>query len=277
VVALHPNVLPMPANCGDVWLRPSATREVGNYLDLTPPQIVGWQLTTDPVAAVSMLPVDGDASLFEQFTAAAAGTCRTVVDSNSRLQLRGGSMCGGDWPWQGLLSYERTITIEGGERIFTEPLIPIYMRDDGEGTVHIAAVLRHEGENEQVNRWLQYIGPGRRGWRLEPVRVNDEPSERHDEMWEILKNLGDEFLSARHPAMSAREKTAQAEATETEFRDFIKTVPYRTRRWTGSTSSSASTRRGSPSGPSPPTSGRSATRPAAERTAPSSPSSSARR
>lgn len=214
---------------GDMWLRPSATREVGNYLDLTPPAISGWQLSEDVIAKVMPLPVGGSGTIFEQFTDAAQGTSRTVVDTSNRLQLRGGSMCGGDWPWQGLLTYERTMTIEGGERIFTEPMIPIYMRDDPAGTVHIAAVLRHEGDTDQVNKWLAHINPARRGWRLDPVRVSDELPERHDEMWAILKDLGDEFLSARNPGMSAREKTAQAQATETDFRDFIETVPYRTR------------------------------------------------
>lgn len=160
---------------GDVWLRPSATREVGNYLDLTPPTIAGWQVGADVMAQVMPFPVDGTGTIFEQFTDAATGTSRTVVDTGNRLQLRGGSMCGGDWPWQGLLSYERTMTIEGGERIFTEPIIPIYMRDDAAGTVHIAAVLRHEGDTEQVNKWLAHINPASRGWRLDPVRVSDEP------------------------------------------------------------------------------------------------------
>jgi hypothetical protein len=213
---------------GDVWLRPSATRRVGNYLDLAPPAVAGFHVKVDPLQQTQRLPID-TGSLFEQFIAVAESSKSNVVEQHSRLRLAGGTMTGGDWPWGGFLAYEHTVSIDGGERIFNEPQIPIYMREGSDGTVHVSAVLRRSGEYEHAQKWLNSCNPSAHGLHILPVRVSEEPPERHDEFWAILKDLGDEFLIGRNPSMSARERTSATQAAESAFRDFIESVPYRTK------------------------------------------------
>lgn len=211
---------------GDVWLRPSATRQIGNFLDLNPPALAGFRLRPDPLH-LSLAVASG--SLFDEFIKVAEGMTRSVVDTTNQLRLQGCTHCGGEWPWEGHLAYEHTVTIDGGERIFNEPHIPLHVREAADGSVLIAVVLRHAPEFDAAKKWLNACQPANHGWLLSPVRLNEEPPQRHDEFFDILTGLGDEFLIARNPSMSARERTAASEAAETTFRDFIESVPYRTR------------------------------------------------
>jgi hypothetical protein len=185
---------------GRIWLRPSSTRRLGNYLDTTPPMVGGWTIQPDPLGNV-FTAAPGD--LYDKFLAA---TCElTTVPKGRSAALRSPLHADPDdrFDHRGMLTYQSLYTIEGGERLHHEPDVPLYLRR-GDGRVHVMAIMRRDEEKDVVKTWLSIVAMAI-GVSVQPFRIKEDLPERHDELRAIFNRLGDAPLRYRHPEIYQRE------------------------------------------------------------------------
>jgi hypothetical protein len=184
---------------GRVWLRPSATLRLGNYLDMRPPMIGGWTLHPDPLGNVfSATPGD----LYDKFVEA-SGQIAPVGGRDARLRSELCEDPDDRFDHSAVLTYQSLYTIEGGERLHHEPDVRLYFRR-GADAVHAMAVMRRNEEKSVVQNWLTAVA-NVYSMQVKPVHLIDELPERHNQLRQILARLGTAPLAYRHPETFQRE------------------------------------------------------------------------
>jgi hypothetical protein len=223
----------LAAVIGEVWLRPSAVRRMGNYLDLAArPSLAGFTIQVNP----AVTPIAGvtPRSLLEHFREVTEDTKRQEVERTRRLKLDTSSFDADDpWPWHGLLSYEHVYALAGGERIVTEAQIPLRARETADGDVDVAAVLRRRNEFEAVSTYLHSgLTPSKKNWLVAPVGLPAEAADRAQAFVNLLAgftSVGDAKRVA-NPEVHRRELAVgeESKASSDRFLAVMKQAPYRT-------------------------------------------------
>jgi|GEM_PF-5221900 len=183
---------------GRIWLRPSAYRRMGNYLDMKPQSVAGYRLFPSPFGQMTL----SSTPLYDQFVAAAEELRGQTVESQREIRLlgNGADEAGIGWTWSGLIAYCSVFDLVGGERIKSEAHIPVYARND-DGGVEIAAVLRKPQDLSVVERWLHAgCEPSRRGWHAVPISLPHDEPERSAAIKTLLQAIGgSDLLAVNHP------------------------------------------------------------------------------
>jgi hypothetical protein len=218
---------------GEVWLRPSASRRMGNFLDTNIRHAAGgFRLQRAP--NVRPLPGTVPANLFEHFRQVAETTKRKVVDNPRKLALAGCEYDDSEaWPWHGWLSYERPYTFEGGYRVVNEWTIHVHARQAPNGDVDIAAVLNRPQEFEAVQKWLNDgCRPTMHGWLTPTVGLPADAASRAEAFASVLNNFtAAEVLKVTDPDIHPREQTTDAISAAKQrdaFLTVMKQAPYKT-------------------------------------------------
>jgi hypothetical protein len=218
---------------GELWMLPSASRGLGNYLDLNQRAgLAGFRLQRDP--RVTSLPGTTPASLLDHFREVADATKRHVVDNDRKLKLHTCSYEPDDpWPWHGMLSYEHVYALAGGERTLNEAHIQLRAREAVNGEVDIAVVVQRPNEYEAAKTWLHSgCQPGNHSWLVSSVGLPTEPADRGEALVNLLDGFSvGETLRVSNPDVHPRERTVgEAEPEERNpFLELMKQAPYRTK------------------------------------------------
>jgi hypothetical protein len=185
---------------GRIWLRPSSTRRLGNFLDMTPPMIGGWTIVPDPVGNVfSAAP----GKLYDKFVEATGELAAVAKGREAGLRSPLHPDPDDRFDHRGMLTYQSLYTIEGGQRLHYEPEVPLYLRRE-DGRVHVMAIMRRDEEKDVVKSWLQAAAASI-GLLAQPFRLKEDLPERHDELRAIFTRLGDAPLRYRHPEIFQQE------------------------------------------------------------------------
>ena len=207
---------------GRIWLRPSSTRRLGNFLDMTPPMIGGWTIAPDPVGNVFSA-VPGD--IYDKFVDATGELAAVAKGRNAALRSPLRADPDDRFDHRGVLTYHSLYTIEGGERLHHEPDVPLYLRR-GDGRVHVMAIMRRDEEKDVVRSWLN-AAAGTIGLLVQPFRLKEDLPERHDELRAIFKRLGDAPLRFRHPEIFQQEG-GKAPASGAKYHEYRRSGSDRT-------------------------------------------------
>lgn len=216
----------------EVWLRPSANRRLGNYLDLNQRVgVAGFRIERHP--SVLSLPGSVPENLLEHFAKVAEGTKRKVVDKDRNLELATCSFeADRDWPWHGTLAYDHVYALAGGERIVNEAEIRLRARQSAAGGVEIATVLSRPREYEAAQAWLNNgCAPNQQGWLATPFGLPTDPAERAAAYTRLLSRFKvGEMLRVSNPDVHQREKTSGEPSSERDpFLEILKQAPYKTK------------------------------------------------
>ena len=185
---------------GRVWLRPSSTRRLGNFLDAKPPMVGGWTVQPDPLGNVfSAAPGE----IYDKFIGGTGEINMVSGAQNARLRAAACPDPDDGFDHSAVLTYESLYTIEGGERLHNEPDVRLYFRR-GANRVHVIAVMRRDEERRVVHEWVSAVARSQ-GLGMQPVRLKEDLPERHDELRAILDRFGNELLATRHPEIFQRE------------------------------------------------------------------------
>ena len=170
-----------------VWLRPSAYRRAGHYLDLRMnPSVCGFRIARRPVRGqlTELVPVD----LFEQFKTAAEQTKNAIIDGDRGIQLR---WCGESendgWDWEACVQYENVLKLADGQRIVADANVQIYGRPGPGDTVDVAVVITREGDLEVASAWINRAAGSTHGWEAAPVGMSE------DDLVAELRRIQDAF------------------------------------------------------------------------------------
>lgn len=175
------------AAAGRVWMRPSAYRRAGHYLDLRMnPTVCGFRIARRPIRGQlsELVPAD----LFEQFKTAAEKTKNVIVDTGRGIQLRWcGSSENDDWDWEACVQYENVLKLADGQRIVADANVQIYAKPGPGDTVDVAVVITRDGDLEVASAWIGRAAGSTHGWEAAPVGMSE------DDLVEELRRIQDAF------------------------------------------------------------------------------------
>jgi hypothetical protein len=213
----------------EVWLRPSATRRLGQYLDLKQsPSIVGYQIVRQGLQLVGTVPD----VMFDEFRSVAD----TLVNETLELGKRDITLCGvsevgvDGWPWHGTLTYRHVFSLESGQRIYDTVRVPILVRSNGGNAVDVAVVSWRPSDVKAAVVWLNRLTQNSQGaletaWQRYNIKLVNDPDARLGEIDRIFTSLGGGHLvGLRNPDM----KGGGASDTDT-FSAILDIARYETR------------------------------------------------
>jgi hypothetical protein len=208
---------------GRVWLRPSSTRRLGNFLDMTPPMIGGWTVQADPVGNVfSSTPGES----YDKFVDATGEIEKVSNAHNARLRS---ALCRDPddrFDHSAVLTYESLYTIEGGQRLHHQPDVRLYFRR-GDDCAHVIAIMRRDEEKSVVHQWLSTVARSA-GLGMRPFRLKEDVPERHDELRAILNRFSDALLATRHPEIFQREGGTAPAGKDAKYHEYRRSGSDRT-------------------------------------------------
>lgn len=175
------------AAASHVWMRPSAYRRAGHYLDLRMnPSLSGFRIARRPVRGQlsELVPVD----LFEQFKTAAEKTKNVIIHADRGIQLR---WCGESendgWDWEACVQYENVLKLADGERIVADANVQLYGKPGPSDTVDVAVVITRDGDLEVAGAWISHAAGSTHGWEAAPVGMSE------DDLVEELRRIQQAF------------------------------------------------------------------------------------
>jgi hypothetical protein len=209
----------------EVYLPPSAYRQLGNFLDQNAaPGVVGFRLSPLPQPS-TQLPELGEKPL-ARFATAASQTLQVNIKDEGRsitLQSAGAAEVAG-WDWAGSLHYEHFFTLEGGLRIPDEACVQIFARESAEAEIEIAIVTTQSHDREAAVAWLTRMNKSR--WLPQPIVIPQGDPGRLAAIKSILDGFGaDRYLALRSPDVYP---SGVAATPPTRFLQVMKRAPYET-------------------------------------------------
>jgi hypothetical protein len=211
----------MARTAGDVWLRPSAYRQMSTYLDLNEhAAVAGLRLTWNDASHPSLL----DTPLFDDL--------RTVLSDNRHRRLGEKNIevqCveDGDQPWDltATLVYDHHTILAGGERLLDEGRVAVYARRRDDNAVDIAFVMHRSEDLEVVRQWLRAADSDGR-WLPRPAGLPRENPNRQEALERLLSTIRSGGLRAvSHPEIHRGTGTPRA---DTAFVSVFKRAAYET-------------------------------------------------
>lgn len=211
----------MARTAGDVWLRPSAYRQMSNYLDLNEhAAVAGLRLAWNDASHPSLL----DTPLFNDLRGVLTDSRhRKVGDKNIEVQ------CVEDWnaPWDlaATLVYDHHTILAGGERLLDEGRVVVYARKRDDNAVDVAFVMHRSEDLEVVRQWFRSADTDGR-WLSRPAGLPRENPTRQDVLERLLATIRSGGLCAvSHPEIHRGTGTPKA---DTAFVSVFKRAAYDT-------------------------------------------------
>lgn len=215
---------------GDTWLLPSAVRRLGNYLDMGQTAVAGFTISPHP--QVSQMPGVAPETLLAAVREIAEGSKGRVIEADRQIKLAGFTYEEGKaWPWHGMLTYEHTFSLEGGERIASESDVPVMLREAPGGEVELSIIVRRSDDFEVASKWLHAgLEPVRNAWLATPIALSSDAAHRAEEIESILTGFTiGKVLKVSNPDVDKREVTTDATDTDDDaFLNVMKRAQYKT-------------------------------------------------
>jgi hypothetical protein len=210
----------MGSTAGEVWLRPSAYRQMSNYLDLRKyASVAGIRLIWNEHANARL----ADVSLHDDFrNVLMDGRTRQVGEK--KIEVQSIETVDGPLQTKAVLTYDHYTTL-AGERLLDEGRVVIYVRRRHDETVDVAFVMQRQEDYDVVRQWISASDPDTR-WLSRNVSLPRDNPARQESLERLLQAThGGRLVAVSHPDMF---RGSAAPKAMTEFVNICKRASYET-------------------------------------------------